>query len=114
MLFRSSILKAGTLKTNLLVNVKNQSGATYDGGRVKLQSNDVVLKCLLTAPNLQEFWQNYNSLLYDLTKPNERTLIVTSLNSTNKFYYKSSTVEQFCSDGKVWCMFSINIVFTLF
>ena len=109
----ASILKAGSLKTNQLINIKSQSGATYDGGRVKLQSNEVTIKCLLTAPNLQEFWRNYNSLLYDITKPNERTLVVTSLGSTNKFYYKSSTVEQFCVDGKVWCVFSLNLVFTL-
>jgi len=109
----ASILKAGTLKKNQTVNVKSQHGATYDGGRVKLQSNDVTLKCGLRATDLQEFWRNYNALIYDLTRENERTLEVASLGTTNKFYYKSATVEQFFPDDTVWCIFSLNLVFTL-
>lgn len=91
------------VKRNLLVNIPSQSGAEYDeDGAVHYQAKDVRLSCLMRAASLTAFWRNYDALLYDLVRPNLRTL------NGLQCYYKSMNVSEFFSDTP-WMKFSLTL-----
>lgn len=107
------VLKAPNVKTALLRNIGTQAGALYDGGvDVTYKSKDVKLTCLLRAATLEELWRNYDALLYDLTRPDERTLWVAELEQEFPFYYKSCQVSEFYPDGRLWLKFTLTVTFT--
>lgn len=71
----AEVLKSPAVKQNLLQNLQRENGAIYDGEYVAFQTKEVKLKCSLRAHTFDEFWRNYNALLYDLTRPDERLLL---------------------------------------
>lgn len=106
----AGLMKRPSVKPNLLRNIKSLPGAIYDdGGEVISQSKDITLNCLLRAGSIEEMWRNYDALLYDLTRCDERRLSVRSLGKEYPFYYKSSSVSEFAASGKIWLKFSITI-----
>lgn len=109
----AEVRKSPAIKKNILTNLQRQHGATYIGKAVYYQPKDVKLNCLMRATTLGEFWRNYDALLHDLTRPDERTLFVDDTSSYYQCYYKSSTVEEFMPTDKTWFKFSLNLVFTL-
>ena len=108
----SEVLKPADIKTNLLCNTKTQAGATYDNKNVFYKSKDVKLYCLMRAETLDELWRNYDALLYDLIRPDERLLWVKEINQNLPCYYKSCTVKEFIPEGKPWFKFILTVVFT--
>jgi hypothetical protein len=111
----AEITKTPTVKQNLLRNIGSKSGAIYDGERVTFQTKDVRLNCLMRATTMEEFWRNYNALLFDLTRPEGRTLYVESQEEEYPCYYKSSAVSRFYpAPDKIWLEFGITLVFTSF
>jgi hypothetical protein len=108
------INKSPAVKQNLLRNIGSKSGAIYDGEAVTFAAKDVKAICLMRAETLAELWQNYNALLYDLTRPEERVLYSDATGLEYPCYYKSSTVSEFCASGKVWLKFTLTLVFTSF
>lgn len=108
----SEITKTPDVKPNLLRNIKTQQGANYDPKQVFYKSKEVKLYCLMTADTLPRLWNNWNALLYDLTKPEERTLWVGALEQDFFLYYKSCQVTQFYTEGKIWLQFTLTVVFT--
>ncbi|MGN0237609.1 MAG: hypothetical protein ACI4AK_05945 [Lepagella sp.] len=108
----SEVLKAGNVKPNLLRNIDSQSGAIYDGANVTYKSKDVKLNCLMRAGTLDELWRNYDALLYDLTRPEERMLQVEELGRSFPFHYKSASVSAFYPTDKIWLTFTLTITFT--
>jgi hypothetical protein len=110
----SEVLKSPAVKLNLLQNFDSQNGATYDGEVVRFQSKEVKLNCLMRAATLEEFWRNYNALLFDLVRPGERSLYVDSTGYEYPCYYKSCGVTEFYPTGKIWWKFDITLVFISF
>ncbi|MDR0385400.1 MAG: hypothetical protein LBH60_04925 [Prevotellaceae bacterium] len=110
----AEIIKSPAVKKNLLQNIASRRGAIYDGEFVVFQTKEVKLNCLMRAKTLQEFWWNYNALLYDLTRPGERMLYVDSTGYEYPCYYKSCSVDKFFPTGKIWFQFSVVLVFTSF
>lgn len=108
----SEVMKTPAAKTNLLRNIATLTGATYDGAFVTLKEKDVNLNCLMRAETLDELWRNYDALLFDLTRPNERMLKVAALEQTFPFFYKKATVSQFYPTDKIWLRFNITLTFT--
>lgn len=109
----SEITKTADVKTNLLRNITTQQGAVYDPQTVTYKSKDVRLSCLMTAETVESLWHNYDALLYDLTRPNERVLWVDSLEMEFDCYYKSCQVSEFFPDkGKAWLQFTLTLTFT--
>ncbi|MFA5849938.1 MAG: hypothetical protein WC833_08640 [Bacteroidales bacterium] len=107
-----AISKTPAVKKNLLTNIDNENGATYDGQKVVFEAKDVTLNCFYNG-SLTDFWHNYNALLYDLVRPYERILAVSATGYQYPCYYKSCAVKRFELIGeKVWCDFDINLVFT--
>lgn len=106
------IRKSPDVKKNLLRNIGTQSGATYDDQNVTYSSKDVKIYCLLRADSLTEMWRNYDALLYDLIRADERTLWVNDLEQEFSFYYKSCQVTEFYPDGKIWLRFTLTLTFT--
>lgn len=108
----SEVMKAATVKQNLLRNIATQPGAMYDGERVTFKSKDVKLNCLMRADTLDELWQNYDALLFDLTRPDERMLEVSDLEQTFPCHYKSAIVSEFYPEDKIWLVFTLTLTFT--
>lgn len=107
----SEIMKSAAVKQNLLRNIASQHGAIYDGEIVTFKNKDVKLNCLMRADTLDELWQNYDALLFDLIRPNERLLEVKTLEQIFPFYYKSATVSEFFPNEKIWLKFTLTINF---
>lgn len=108
------VKKTPTVKTNLLRNICTQAGALYDGKNVTYKSKDVKINCLMRADTLDELWCNYDALLYDLTRPNERKLRVKDLGKEFSFCYKSCQVTEFYPTDKIWLQFALTVTFTKF
>lgn len=109
----AEIIKMPEVKKSLIRNISNQPGAEYDdNAKITLKSKDVKLKCLMRATNLAELWRNYDALLFDLIRPDERMLEVSELEQTFPCYYKSASVTQFNPDGKIWLEFTLTLTFT--
>lgn len=107
------VMRSPDVKTALLRNIGTQAGALYDGaGAVRYKSKDVKIYCLLRAETLAELWRNYDALLYDLTRPDERTLWVNDLEEEFPFHYKSCQVTAFYPEGKLWLQFTLTVTFT--
>lgn len=66
----------------------------------------------MRAETLDELWRNYDALLYDLIRPDERLLEVNDLEQTFPCHYKSASVSEFYPDGKIWLQFVLTLTFT--
>lgn len=108
----SEITKTPEVKANMLRNIKTLSGAIYDPKTVTYKSKDVKLYCLMTAATLSGLWRNWWALLYDLTRPDERTLFVDSIEQAFPCYYKSCQVTEFYAEGKIWLAFTLTLTMT--
>lgn len=107
------VLRTPNVKPLLLRNIGSQPGALYDGGGdVTYKSKDVKLFCLLRASTLTELWRNYDALLYDLIRPNERRLYVDELEQEFPFHYKSCQVTAFYPSDRIWLQFTLTLTFT--
>lgn len=107
----SEVMKAAAVKQNLTRNIASLPGAIYDGEVVTFKSKDVKLECLMRAETLDELWRNYDALLFDLIRPDERLLEVSELEQTFPCFYKSASVSEFFPDGKIWLKFSLTLTF---
>lgn len=109
------IMRIPSVKKNLLLNYRNEKGVIYDDVWVNYQAKDVALRCCLRANSISTFWRNYNALIYDLTRPNERRFYVSRANDTFPCFYKSCSVNEFTIINKeIWCEFTLTLVFTDF
>ena len=108
----SEVMKAAAVKQNLLRNIATLPGAIYDGAVVTFKSKDVKLNCLMRADTLDELWRNYDALLFDLIRPDERLLEVSELEQTFPCFYKSASVSEFYPEDKIWLAFTITLTFT--
>ena len=106
------VMKTPTVKTTLLRNISTQAGALYDGKNVSYKSKDVKIQCLMRANTLDELWCNYDALLYDLIRPEERVLKVKKIDKEFPFYYKSCQITDFYPTGKIWLQFTLTVTFT--
>lgn len=107
----SEVQKPAAVKQNLLRNIKTQTGAIYDGKYVVYKSKDVKLYCLMRADTLDGLWLNYDALLYDLVRPDERRLWVNELEQEFPCHYKSCSVQEFDAEG-IWLKFTLTVTFT--
>jgi len=108
------VMKTPEIKANLSIGINGGDGDVYDDAGVPVfASKDVVLHLLLTASTLDELWQGYDALLFDLMRPHERTLYVKSIAKGFKCYYKSMNVTEFAPNNE-WLKFDLTIVFTDF
>jgi hypothetical protein len=110
----TEIQKAPAVKKNLLRNINRLNGAIYDGERVRFQTKDVRLSCLMRAAGMQDFWRNHDALLYDLTRPGERVLYADSTGYEYPCVYKSCSAGRFATEGKIWFEFGIVLTFVSF
>lgn len=103
------LLKMSEKKKNLSINIKTQSGVIYDQHPSSTKHRDARINLLLTANSAEEFVRNYNALLYDLIRPNERLLHFEDINTSFSFYYVGGGVNQFYLDERYWLEFYILI-----
>lgn len=105
------IEKLPSVKKNLLRNIATRQGVIYDDSKVIYSTKEVKLYCLMRASDLDQFWCNYDALLWDLTRAGERDLYVNALGNSYKCYYKNCSVSIFYPVDKIWFEFSITLVF---
>lgn len=107
---RSPAVKISQLTDALVIN-----GLIYDeNGPVVFKAKDVTFECLMKAPTTIEFWKNYDALLFDLTRPNERTLFIDAISREFPCYYKSCTTREFSYSNGVWWRFDLTLRVTTF
>lgn len=107
-----SIKKSPDVKENLKRDISVSAGNQYDGKNVVYKTRTAKIRCFMRAANASEFWNNRNALLYDLTKPGERTLTVTELGKDVPCFYKGCSVKCFYPDnGKFWFEFELSLEF---
>lgn len=96
-------------KVNLVRSFASKAGVEYDSTNVTYDGYNARLSCLMRAATLDELWQNYDALLYDITRPEAR--YITGKNEGKIFpcYYDSSRVSSFYPDGKIWMEFDIAV-----
>ena len=97
--------KMPAVKPNQLVNIGSQAGAFYDDSTVRYSSKDVRISCLMRASSMSQLWRNHDALLYDLIRPNARSL------NGHQCYYKSMSVSEFFSEGNPWMRFALTLCF---
>lgn len=110
----AEVLKASSVKQNLLRDIPSMQGAIYDGdGGARFKAKEAKIKCLMRASSLQQLWRNWDALLRQLASPGERELRVgLGLNRSFPCRYKSASVSAFYPDGKIWLEFALTLVFT--
>ncbi len=121
----SEVLKHGNIKEAMKRDIKVLNGVIYDDeAEPKYKSRDVKLKCLMRAATILELWQNWDALLFDLTKPDERILYAQGADNTPEgmiivpqpgqfyCYYKSCQVTTFYPTDKIWLEFTLTLCFT--
>lgn len=108
------IQKSPNVKTNLLRNIDTLNGALYDGEKVTYKTKDVKVNCLLRADTIADFWRNYNALLYDLARPEQRMLYVDETGYEYPCHYKSCSVSEFYASEKIWLKFTLTLCFISF
>ena len=109
----NEVIKPPSVKPLLLRNISSVSGALYDSaGDVTYKSKDVKIFCLMRAETLTELWRNYDALLYDLIRPNERSLGVDELDQAFPFYYKNCQVTAFYPTDRIWLQFTLIVTLT--
>lgn len=90
-----------------------EKGPSYDNPAMRKRSRSVTVKCLMSRMTAAAFAKNWRALLYDLTRPDGRTVTVAALERSFRCYYSSCSVERFYSaTGGLWCEFSVNLVIT--
>ncbi len=100
----------GADKSKKILEISNQvmQGVKVAPQPLKKKSRSAGVKCFMKLP-LTDFWKSYQAFLFDLTKPQERTL--TAHGNTYKCHYKSAKVKHFdLVDGVVWCEFELDVV----
>lgn len=107
----SEVTRTPEVKTNMLRNIATSEGAIYDPENVTYKSKDVKVYCLMTAEDTKTLWRNWDALLYDLARPEERTLWVDSIEQEFPCYYKSCSVTEFYCDTKIWLKFTLTLTF---
>lgn len=108
----AEVIKTPAVKQNLLRNIASEPGAIYDGHRVTFKTKDVKLNCLMRADTLDELWRNYDALLFDLIRPDERLLEVSELEHIFPCHYKSASVTDFYPEDRIWLAFTLTLTFT--
>lgn len=108
----AEIMKTSNVKSNLTRNIAHLIGVIYDNAPVTFKTKDVKIYCLMRAQSFDEFWQNHNALLFDLTRAGEHRLWVKALNQEFFFHYKSCQVTDFFPDDKIWLEFTLTLTFT--
>lgn len=95
-----SIRRLPTIKRSLLIS------------NVVYEAKEVTLNCLLRCP-ISELWLNYNALLFDLTRPGERTLTIDQVGLNYPCYYRGNKVKLFKIIGeRVWLDFDLKLMLT--
>lgn len=109
-----SLWNVPNVKKNLTVSVSNDRGTTYDNeGRVSVAHREVTLPLLWTDSDKQRLWNNYDALLYTLTKAGEHKLISPTHSRALPCYYKSLQVEHFFDDPeRIWLQATLTLVLT--
>lgn len=110
----NEIEKSPNVKTSLLRNINKLNGALYDGEKVTYEAKDVKINCLMQAASLTELWRNYNALLYDLVRPEQRLLYSDETEYEYPCHYKSCSVSEFYASDKIWLKFTVTVCFISF
>lgn len=101
-------------KQRLLINENSMTGAVYDAtAEPMFREQDMQIKVLMRAWNVEMLMHNYYTFLSMLTEPSERYLYCEQTMEEVPFFYKSQSVQGVIlsglSSGLVGIEFTINI-----
>ena len=104
------------VKEALAINVSNIAGVRYDNDSpVYNAPHSIVIPLLMRAGSINEFWQNYYALIYDLTRPRDREIVYKG-GIFHSVFYNSQSIEEISmpryNGDSIWVKFTIT--FTTF
>ncbi|GJH39881.1 hypothetical protein RCZ04_04310 [Capnocytophaga sp. HP1101] len=102
------IITAGNAKTPYTAQNSTMSGLIATNAPIVFQERVATLKCFMQLP-IADFFKGYYALLYDLVRPNARTL-----KYNNKKYtciYKDGKITELYIDSPlIWCKFDLQLM----
>ena len=107
----NEILFRRKIRENLLKDASNKNGVFYDSNFIRYENKDIIINCLMRADNLQEFWNNYDALLFDLCRNDLTPFWFGDISVGFYGRYKYCTVYEFITYEKIWFKFSLKITF---
>lgn len=107
-IINSTLEQTPSTKEHLTRAFAKTNGIEYDSvGDLKNEAYEAKLRCLMRAERLDELWHNYDALLYDLVRPEARSIISSQLGKIYSCYFESNTVRRFYPTDKIWLEFDI-------
>lgn len=112
----------GSIKLALLRSSDYSAGCWYDPLTIDgtdpqeyetahWKARNVKLYLLMRAANLSDFWRNWDALLFDLSRPQQRTLSMPDGNEVN-FIYGGCSVSEFKPSGRPWLKMTLSLTLT--
>lgn len=101
------IIAAGNAKVPYTAQNSTMQGLIADNGAVFFQEHTANLKCFMYQP-ISDFIKGYFALLYDLIRPEERTLSYQG--KSYKCIYKDGKItELYIDDPLIWVKFDLQL-----
>ena len=109
-----SLHKAPEVRSNLKIDSKSKSGVEYDDENVNYRAKDTVVKMLIHADGIDDFWKRWNALFTVLLQPEQRSIYMEDTLEDYECYYKNNSVNKFdiLTNGKIWCEFTVTMRMT--
>lgn len=109
-----SLHKAPEVRSNLKTDSKSKSGVEYDDENVNYRAKDTVIKMLIHADGIDDFWKRWNALFTVLLQPEQRSIYMEDTLEDYECYYKNNSVSKFdiLPNGKIWCEFTVTMRMT--
>lgn len=109
----ASFTSSGELKQGLTRSLARRHGTIHDvEGDSHRKAREATLRLHLRASSFPELWNNLDALLFDLTRPEERTLTLSSpRQGVHRFrcVYKACRITAFYLDPQPWLDLDITM-----
>lgn len=103
-----SFSRIADVKPNLTRDIESMSGVNYEVGVQRRAPYEATLHCFMRATTLSELWNNYDALLYDMSKPDAREISIAGSGAYLCHYVKQN-VRRFYHEGRIWLEFDVDM-----
>ncbi len=86
----AQLLEYPERKERIKYDWPEENGTQYDLQEVRFKDREVTLRCAILADNDSLFWQSYNALFVELSKPGFQQLYIADHNMHYSVFYKKS------------------------
>lgn len=91
----NTALVAPAAKAGLTISLQRQTGVIADTASKATKQKDVVVECVMQAPDRDAFWHNYEALFYQCSRPGAMSLELFDSMSLAVYYVKMDSFDKF-------------------